>query len=173
MRQSSEAASVSGARLGLRGGFALRAAARQIKLTNTFRPTPVNEEAHVVSQPRLLVGAAALASLVLLASAGTSADSLSLRHGRYVDVAADCSGAPSSASSWFGGGYVLQSSHAHCEAVRVERLASDRFHVVASCYESSDARLTFRLDERIRLIGHHEYELENRFGRTHARWCPA
>ncbi|MGH3426607.1 MAG: hypothetical protein ACRDQZ_03380 [Mycobacteriales bacterium] len=117
-----------------------------------------------------VAGAAALATGFLLASAATASHSLPLRHGRY--VADDCAGAPSSTSSWFGGGYVLQSPHAHCDAVSVARLSPNRFRIVARCFETSDGRHRFHLIDRIHLIKHREYELENRFGGTHARRCP-
>jgi hypothetical protein len=114
------------------------------------------------------VFAVALAAASLAASAPTVQGSLPLRHGRYVAVDAPCFGAPSSAESWFGGGYVLQSPHADCTVARV---AVDRYRVVVRCLENGDRSLPFTLVERIRLIGHRQYELDNRFGHVHARWC--
>ena len=121
----------------------------------------------------MIVATGVLAATALVALAAALPGSLPLRHGRYVEVSAECDSASSSASSWFGGGYVPQSPHAHCEAVRVVREAGDRFRVAARCFETSDRRQVFEVVDHIRVIGHQQYEVENRFGRTRARWCPA
>jgi hypothetical protein len=114
----------------------------------------------------------AVATLSLIASAAVAGGSLPLRHGRYVDVGSECLGAASAGKSWFGGGYVFQAPHVQCQAVKVARVASDRYRVVDRCFENADRSLPFVVVEHIRLIGHTEYELTNRFGAFHARWCP-
>lgn len=119
-----------------------------------------------VSTP-LLAGVLALA-----ASSAIAGGSLPLRHGRYVDVGSECLGAASSAKSWFGGGYVLQAPHVQCQPVNVAHVAPDRYRVVARCFENGDRALPFTVVDHIRLIGHTEYELQNRFGAFRARWCP-
>jgi hypothetical protein len=113
-----------------------------------------------------------LAALLAVASTAVAGGSLPLRHGRYMDVGSECLGATSASKSWFGGGYVFQASHVQCEAVRVAHVAPDRYRVVARCFENGDRTLPFVVVDQIRLIGHTEYELENRFGAFHARWCP-
>jgi len=114
----------------------------------------------------------AVAALVTLASTAIAGGSLPLRHGRYVDVGAECLGSASSGRSWFGGGYVFQAPHVQCQAVKVAHIAPDRYRVVARCFENADRTLPFVVVDHIRLIGHTEYELKNRFGAFHARWCP-
>ncbi|HXQ12294.1 MAG TPA: hypothetical protein VN805_14960 [Caulobacteraceae bacterium] len=114
----------------------------------------------------------AVAALLAVASTAVAGGSLSLRHGRYVDVGSECLGATSAGKSWFGGGYVFQAPHVQCEAVRVAHVAPDRYRVVTRCFENADRSLPFVVVNHIRLIGHTEYELKNRFGAFHARWCP-
>jgi hypothetical protein len=113
----------------------------------------------------------ALAAMALSAPTPLKSGSLPLRRGVYVDVGAGCAGAASSAKSWFGGGYVIQASHAQCKLKAVIR--SDRTHylVTLRCNENGDPTMPFVVVDHVRLVSHTEYEMTNRFGRFRSRWC--
>ena len=115
---------------------------------------------------------ALLASAAIL-GAGRShhpAESLPLTRGVYVDVGTSCRGAATSERSWFGGGDVIQASHAHCDALSASRKGPARYLVVNLC-RAEGAAASYRVVDRITVVSSTEFELENRFGRFHARWC--
>jgi hypothetical protein len=117
------------------------------------------------------ISSLALSVLALAATAGADRQSLPLRPGVYVDAGSECRGAASSAKTWFGGGFVIQAPHAQCTLRSVAHPHSDTFRVVKQCNENGDVGMKFRLVDHIRIISPTEYQIDNRFGRFHSRWC--
>jgi hypothetical protein len=117
------------------------------------------------------IGALALALLTIAGSADAASDSLPLRHGVYVDVNTECRGAPSATKTWFGGGYVIQSSHATCTLQKVAPQSSTSYVITALCYEYGDRSMPFVMVDRLEIQSQTEYSLTNQFGRFRARWC--
>ena len=113
----------------------------------------------------------ALSVVTLAVAPSANAGSLPLRPGVYVDASSVCRGAPASAMTWFGGGFVIQAPHARCVLASVSHPRPDTYRVVKTCYENGDPKLSFRLIDRIKVISPTEYQLKNRFGRFAARWC--
>jgi hypothetical protein len=117
------------------------------------------------------ISAVALGAILLVAGADTAPGALPLRRGVYVDVATGCHGAVSAARSWFGGGYVIQAPHAHCEMKSVTRPGPDRYAVTAQCYENGDRSMPFEKVDQVTIVSHTEYTLDNAYGHFQARWC--
>lgn len=113
----------------------------------------------------------AITGIVLATSASAATHSLPLRRGVYAEVSTDCHGAPSSARSRFGGGYVIQHPHAQCLVRSAARAGPSRFVVTERCFEYGDRTKPFDVVNRIRVLSRTEYQLDNEFGRFHARWC--
>ena len=109
--------------------------------------------------------------LTLAAAHHSDAGGLPLNRGVYVETGTSCSGAPMSARSWFGDGFVIQGPHVRCEATRVRRQGQDRFVVSEICRDEMAPDQSYRVVNRIRVISSTEYQIENRFGRFQARWC--
>lgn len=113
----------------------------------------------------------ALALLAAGAVALTTVAGLPLRRGAYVDASGECRGA-SASRSWFeGAGYIIQHHHARCELKSVTRPGPRRYAVAKRCYEYGDRLKGYDVVDRIRIISEGEYQLDNRFGSFHARWC--
>jgi hypothetical protein len=96
---------------------------------------------------------------------------LPLRHGDYVEAATPCTGAPSSARLWFGGGYVLHTPHAHCEARRHRATGPADVEVSLRCYEQGERAAPFARRDHIAIASHTEFTLANDFGHGRYRWC--
>ena len=103
--------------------------------------------------------------------AADSPASLPLERGVYVEADSPCAGAESSTRSWFGGGYVIQAPHAHCEFKSVTPSDPANYEVTLQCYENGDPSLPYTVVDKVKVVGPREYELQNQFGRFHARWC--
>lgn len=112
----------------------------------------------------------AAGAVALTPVAGAAPHALPLQRGVYDESSAGCRGATVS-RSWFGGGYVIQHPHARCEFRSVTRLGPRRYAVAKRCYEYGDRLKRFDVIDRIRIFSRDEYQLDNRFGRFHARWC--
>jgi hypothetical protein len=112
-------------------------------------------------------------AISLAAAAVLAADqpSLPLEHGVYVETDSPCAGAESSTRSWFGGGYVIQAPHAHCEFKSVTQPDAADYVVTLQCYENGDRSLPYDVVDKVKIVGPREYELQNQFGRFRARWC--
>jgi hypothetical protein len=142
-----------------------------------------HQQAPVARQPTIgtemamqRIAALALGLLTISGSANAASDSaasgsLPLRHGVYVDVNTECRGAPSAAKTWFGGGYVIQSSHAICRLRQVAPQGPSRYVISALCYEYGDRNMPFARVDRLEISSQTEYSLTNRFGHFRARWC--
>jgi len=80
-------------------------------------------------------------------------------------------GAASATQTWFGGGYVIQAPHAHCSVKSVAQEGGADYLVTAECRENAEPASTVERVDRIRIVSDTEYQLENAYGRFHARWC--
>jgi hypothetical protein len=118
----------------------------------------------------IIRGLLATAALVAASLLHHPAGSLALTRGVYVEADMPCRGAPMSARSWFGGGYEIQASHAHCDARTVVRKGTGRYVVVGACRAVGGAA-SYRVVDHITVISPTEFKLENEFGSFHARWC--
>jgi len=96
--------------------------------------------------------------------------SLPLRPGVYVDVDTACRYAPSSARSWFGGGYVIQAPHANCLLEAVTRPSRTDHLVAKRRYENGDPTMRFEVVDQITIISSTEYVRKNEYGRFTSRW---
>jgi hypothetical protein len=117
------------------------------------------------------IAALALGLLMIAGSADAASESLPLRHGVYVDLNTECRGAPSATKTWFGGGYVIQSSHATCKLQKVAPQSPSSYVITTLCYEYGDRSMPFVMVDRLEIPSHTEYSMTNRFGRFRARWC--
>jgi hypothetical protein len=115
--------------------------------------------------------AVGLASVTAVASADDA--SLPLERGVYIESGSPCRGADSAAHSWFGGGYVIQAPHARCELKSATLADGADYVVTLRCYENGDPTLPYDVVDKVKIVSRHEYQLENQFGRFHARWCHA
>ncbi|MGH7024124.1 MAG: hypothetical protein ACREEB_11115 [Caulobacteraceae bacterium] len=116
----------------------------------------------------LTMGAGALA---LSALAAPGPRSLPLRRGVYVVGSAECVGASSASKAWFGGGVMIHQPHASCDLVQASRTGPMTWEIAKRCFEYGNHARPFAVVDRIRIVSHTEYELNNRFGRFDAHWC--
>jgi hypothetical protein len=110
-------------------------------------------------------------TLIAFAQAGAGGEGLPLRRGVYVEAGMPCQAATSASRLWFGGGYVLQSPHAHCEARRHRRAGPGAYVISLRCYEQGERAAPFDVLDHVGVISRTELSLDNDFGRFRYRWC--